>query len=256
MSTTSSRRGAQVGVLLRDWRRRRRLSQLSLALDAGVSTRHLSFVETGRSRPSEAMVLRLAERLDVPSRERNRLLMAAGYAPVHQERSLDEPDLEPVHAALRAVLDGHDPSPAIAVDRGWALVARNRAANLNVLRASLHPDGLAPRIANLRQWRAHVLGRLAREAALTGDPSLRALHRELEAYPAPDADDPGSVDLPNTDVAVPLRVRTPAGELRFLNTVTAFGTPVDIAVEEVSIETFLPADRFTVDTLRRHAAAA
>jgi transcriptional regulator with XRE-family HTH domain len=267
---TISGSGSGAGSLLRDWRRRRRLSQLELALEAGVSTRHLSFLETGRSRPSAEMVLHLAERLDVPLRERNRLLLAAGYAPVYEERSLEDPEMAPVYAALRLVLDGHDPNPALAVDRGWALVAHNRGAQLlmaglpedllapplNVLRASLHPDGLAPRIANLRQWREHVLGRLAREAMLTGDPALRTLYRELEAYPAPDADAPDPLALPSAEVAVPLRVRTPDGELRFLSTVTTFGTPADITVEELSIESFFPADRPTAEALARHAVGA
>ena len=191
---------APVGDLLRDWRQRRRLSQLDLALEAGVSTRHLSFVETGRAKPSPEMVLHLADELEVPLRERNRLLLAAGYAPVYEERALDEPEMQPVHDAIQLVLDGHDPYPAITVDRGWALVAHNRAAGLmmaglpedllappaNVLRASLHPDGLAPRIANLGQWKAHLLQRLAREAAVTGDPALRTLYAELDAYPAPE----------------------------------------------------------------------
>jgi transcriptional regulator with XRE-family HTH domain len=253
---------APVGLLLRDWRQRRRLSQLDLALEAGVSTRHLSFVETGRAKPSPEMVLHLAEELEVPLRERNRLLLAAGYAPVYEERSLDEPEMQPVHDAIQLVLDGHDPYPAITVDRGWALVAHNKAAGLmmaglpedllappaNVLRASLHPDGLAPRIANLGQWKAHLLQRLAREAAVTGDPALRTLHEELAAYPAPEHDGvPGAA----SDVVVPLRLRVPDGELRFFSTVTTFGTPVDITVEELSIESFFPADRETADFLRR-----
>jgi transcriptional regulator with XRE-family HTH domain len=250
-----------VGVLLRDWRQRRRLSQLDLALEAGVSTRHLSFVETGRARPSPEMVLHLADELEVPLRERNRLLLAAGYAPVYEERALDEPEMQPVHDAIQLVLDGHDPYPAITVDRGWALVAHNRAAGLlleglpddllappmNVLRASLHPDGLAPRIANLGQWKAHLLERLARQAAITGDPALRTLHAELAAYPAPEDEERG----PASDVVVPLRLRTDDGELRFFSTVTTFGTPADITVEELSIESFFPADRETAERLRR-----
>jgi transcriptional regulator with XRE-family HTH domain len=249
-----------VGVLLRDWRQRRRLSQLDLALEAGVSTRHLSFVETGRARPSPEMVLHLADELEVPLRERNRLLLAAGYAPVYEERALDEPEMQPVHDAIQLVLDGHDPYPAITVDRGWALVASNRAAGLlmaglpedllappmNVLRASLHPDGLAPRIANLGQWKAHLLERLARQAAITGDPALRTLHAELAAYPAPEDKPRG----PASDVVVPLRLRTGDGELRFFSTVTTFGTPADITVEELSIESFFPADRETAERLR------
>ena len=249
-----------VGPLLRDWRRRRRISQFDLALEAGVSARHLSFVETGRSRPSADMVLHLAEQLQVPLRERNRLLLAAGHAPVYEERSLDDPGMAAVRDAVQLVLDGHDPYPALAVDRGWALVAHNRGAALlmrglpedllappmNVLRASLHPDGLAPRIANLGQWRAHVLARLDRQAAVTGDPALRTLRDELAAYPATD----GGVAPPSGDVVVPLRLRVAGGELRFLSTVTTFGTPADITVEELSIEAFLPADAATAAALR------
>jgi transcriptional regulator with XRE-family HTH domain len=254
---------APIGALLRDWRRRRRLSQLDLALDTGISARHLSFVETGRSRPSAEMVLRLAGELQVPLRERNRLLLAAGYAPIYEERGLEDPGMEPVREAVRLVLDGHDPYPALAVDRGWALAAHNRGAELlmaglpddllappvNVLRASLHPEGLAPRIVNLAQWRAHLLERLGREAAVTGDPALRTLHDELAAYPAPADEHPA----PPNDVAVPLVLRAAGGELRFLSTVTTFGTPVDITVEELSIESFFPADRHTREVLRRQA---
>ena len=253
---------APVGDLLRDWRQRRRLSQLDLALEAGVSTRHLSFVETGRARPSPEMVLHLADELEVPLRERNRLLLAAGYAPVYEERALDEPEMQPVHDAVQLVLDGHDPYPAITVDRGWALVAHNRGAGLlmaglpedllappvNVLRASLHPDGLAPRIANLGQWKAHILERLAPPGAAHRRP--RAAHALRRARRLPGAGRrrrPGEV----SDVVVPLRLRIPGGELRFFSTVTTFGTPVDITVEELSIESFFPADRATADWLRR-----
>jgi len=265
----SRRQRAQVGELLREWRRRRRLSQLELALEAGVSTRHLSFVETGRSRPSPELVLHLAEQLEVPLRERNRLLLAAGYAPVFEERSLDEPEMAPVRDTVQVVLEGHHPSPAIAVDHGWALVAHNRGAALlmaglpeqllapplNVLRASLHPDGLARRIVNLRQWKDHVLGRLARQAMMTGDPALRTLYRELDAYPAPADDGPDPLAVPADEVAVPLRLRSDdGGELRFISTVTTFGTPADITVEELSIESFFPADAHTADLLHRHVA--
>ena len=253
---------APFGTLLRDWRQRRRLSQLDLALEAGVSTRHLSFVETGRAKPSAEMVLHLADELEVPLRERNRLLLAAGYAPVYEERALDEPEMQPVHDAIQLVLDGHDPYPAITVDRGWALVAHNKAAGLlmaglpddllappaNVMRASLHPDGLAPRIANLGQWKAHLMRRLAREATVTGDPALRTLYDELDAYPAPEHhEDPGAAG----DVVVPMRLLIPGGELRFFSTVTTFGTPVDITVEELSIEAFFPGNRSTAEYLRR-----
>jgi transcriptional regulator with XRE-family HTH domain len=266
MATAPAPARTGVGGLLRDWRRLRGMSQLELALEAGVSTRHLSFLETGRARPSRQMVLQLAERLQVPSPDRNRLLLAAGYAPIHDERSPDDPHMEPIRAALRVVLEGHDPNPAIVVDRGWELVAHNRAATLlldglpdellappmNFLRATLHPDGLAPSIANLRQWKEQVLGRLAREAILTGNPALRTLYQELDAYPAP----AGGPDqpLPYGDVALPLCLRTPHGELRLLSTVTTFGTPADTTVEDYFIQSFLAADRFSADTLRRRAA--
>jgi transcriptional regulator with XRE-family HTH domain len=249
-----------VGTLLRDWRQRRRLSQLDLALEAGVSARHLSFVETGRARPSREMVLHLAEQLEVPLRERNSLLLAAGFAPSYAQRALDDPELAPVRDALGLVLTGYEPHPAVAVDRGWHLVAGNRGVAVltggvapelltppvNVLRLSLHPDGMAPRIANLAQWRGHLLDRLAREAALTGDAGLVALRDELLAYP-------GGVEHVPPDagrVVVPLRIRAGEGELAFLSTVTTFGTAVDVTVAELSIEAFLPADAATAEALR------
>ena len=257
MSTT-----APVGPLLRDWRRRRRLSQLDLALEAGVSARHLSFVETGRSKPSRQMVLHLAEQLDVPLRERNALLLAAGYAPSYAERALDDPELAPVREALDLVLAGHEPYPAAVVDRRWNLLAGNRGIALltdgvapwlleppvNVLRVSLHPDGMAPRIANLAEWRGHLLDRLGREAVLTGDPEVAALFDELAGLPsrppAQDARDFGGI-------AVPLRLRTPGGaELSFLSTVSTFGTAIDITVAELSIESFFPADAATAAAVR------
>ncbi len=242
-----------VGTLLRDWRHRRRLSQLELACDAGVSSRHLSFLETGRARPSREMILRLAEHLDVPLRERNRLLLAAGFAPAYAERGLQDPQMSPVRAAIDLVLAGYDPHPALAVDRAWNLVALNRSVGVftegaapellrppvNVLRLSLHPDGMAPRIVNLAQWRAHLLHRLAREAAITADPGLADLHRELAALP-------GGIDAsPVHAIAVPLRIRHGDSELSFISTVTTFGTAVDITAAELSIEAFLPADRAT-----------
>ena len=254
---------SDVGVLLRDWRRRRRLSQLDLALEAGVSTRHLSFVETGRARPSPEMVVHLAEQLDVPLRDRNRLLLAAGYAPAYRERALDEPALEPVREALDRVLAAHEPYPAVVVDRGWNLVASNASVALllegvaahlleppaNVLRLSLHPEGVAPRIANLGEWRAHLLERLARQVALTGDAELVALHDELTTYPGP-ADPPHAR---GDEIAVPLRIRTAVGELAFVSTVATFGTAVDVTVAELSIESFFPADAQTAAALRSAA---
>jgi transcriptional regulator with XRE-family HTH domain len=247
-----------VGELLRGWRQRRRLSQLDLANDAEVSARHLSFLETGRARPSRDMLLRLAERLEVPLRERNELLLAAGFAPAYGRRALDSPDMAAVTRALDLVLGAYEPYPAVVVDRSWELVTANASVALfldgvaphlleppaNVLRLSLHPDGLAPRIGNLPQWRAHLLHRLGREAHLTGDPGLAALHRELAALP-------GGTDRSTPDgIAVPLRLRTDDGVLSFLSTVTTFGTAVDLTAAELSVEAFLPADEHTAAVLR------
>jgi transcriptional regulator with XRE-family HTH domain len=258
---------SRVGGLLRDWRRRRRLSQLDLALEAGISSRHLSFVETGRSRPSAEMVLLLAERLDVPLRDRNQLLLAAGYAPVYGQRGLDEPEMGPVRDALDAVLRGHEPYPAIVVDRHWGMVAANAALGLlvegvapelleppvNVLRASLHPDGVAPRIANLAEWRAHLLDRLGRQAVSTGDPALAALYAELSALPG-GGGPAAAVDLAAGDIAVPLRLMHDGSELAFISTVTTFGTAIDVTVAELSIESFFPADARTAEAVRAYAA--
>jgi transcriptional regulator with XRE-family HTH domain len=277
----------RVGALLRDWRRRRRLSQLELALEAGVSARHLSFVETGRSRPSAEMVLHLAEQLDVPLRDRNQLLLAAGYAPRYGERALDDPAMAPVADALQRILDGHDPYPALVADRGWNVVAGNDALSLltagvarhllapapNAMRLALHPEALAPRIVNYAQWRAHLLERLERQLVATGDERLAALRDEVTAYPAPDgaraggdasatredrARGAGDHDAAATDLAeqlaVPLRLRTPdGGELTFISTVATFGTAVDITVAELSIESFFPADAATAAWVRAHA---
>jgi transcriptional regulator with XRE-family HTH domain len=254
---------ARVGPLLREWRRRRRLSQLELALDAGVSARHLSFVETGRSRPSAEMVLHLAEQLEVPLRDRNQLLLAAGYAPEYSERPLDAPEMEPVRDALDLVLQGHEPYPAAVVDHGWNLVAGNRGITLltegvapelleppvNVLRVSLHPDGMAPRIVNLGEWRSHLLERLQRQVALTGDAELAALFDELAGYPHDSNGEPPDQD-PGAGIVVALRLRTDDGELAFFSTVTAFGTPVDITVSELAIESFFPADPLTAEAVR------
>jgi transcriptional regulator with XRE-family HTH domain len=252
-----------VGTLLRTWRQRRRLSQLDLSSEAGVSARHLSFLETGRSAPSRDMVLHLAEQLEIPLRARNELLVAAGYAPLYGERRLDAPDMSAVRAALDLVLAAYEPFPAVVVDRGWNLVAGNRGVALltdgvapglleppvNVLRLSLHPDGMAPRIRNLAQWRAHVLNRLAREARLSGDPGLAALHRELSLLPG------GTDPRPPDGIAVPLRVRAGDAELGFLSTVTTFGTAIDLTAAEVSIEAFLPADERTAAHARAAASA-
>jgi len=255
----------RVGVLLRDWRRRRHLSQLALASDAEISTRHLSFIETGRATPSRDMVLRLAERLDVPLRQRNHLLLAAGHAPVYRERPLSDPALAAARRAVEVVLAAHEPFPALAVDRHWTLVAANRALDpllvgldpslvqppVNVLRASLHPGGLAPRIANYDQWRSHLLLRLRRQVDVSADPVLAALLEELRGYPAPEGAETERA-LPGEDygaVAVPLRMRTPQGILSFVSTTTIFGTPVDITLSELALETFFPADEATAAAL-------
>ncbi|NLP59886.1 helix-turn-helix domain-containing protein [Paraburkholderia sacchari] len=253
-----------VGELLREWRLRRRMSQMLLANEADISTRHLSFVESGRSLPSREMVMHLAESLDVPLRERNALLVAAGYAPLYRERALDDPQLAAARAAVELVLRGHEPYPALAVDRHWNIVAANAslaplvgdaspallAAPVNALRLSLHPEGLAPRIVNWHAWRGHLLTRLQRQIEASADPTLVALHDELAAYPAPPHTASAGAEPVQHTIAVPLRIRTALGELSFYSTTTVFGTPVDITLSELAIEAFFPADAQTAQTLR------
>lgn len=259
-----------VGDLLREWRQRRYLSQLDLAGDTEISTRHLSFIETGRSVPSRDMILRLAERLEVPLRARNGLLMAAGYAPIFPERPLGDPALAPARRAIDHLLAAHEPFPAIAIDRHWTLVASNEAAtrlmgdvdlallapHVNVLRLSLHPAGLASRIANLAEWRAHLLARLRRQIDASADPVLSELARELSAYPVPETPESrGAGSAPDyAGVIVPLQLQTAAGTLSFLSTTTIFGTPVDITLSEIALESFFPADAATGEALRRLAS--
>ncbi len=244
--------------MLRDWRQRRRLTQLDLSLRAEVSARHLSFVETGRARPTSSMILQLAEQLDVPLRERNALLLAGGFAPAYPEHALTETPMAAISAAINAILSAHEPFPCLVVDRHWELVAANTALDgliagaapalleppVNVLRLSLHPDGMAPRIANLPQWRGHVLARLGREAEASGDPALRELLAELRAYPG------GTAAAEPSALIVPLRLRADAGELSFFSTTTVFGTPQDVTVAELAIESFYPADAATAAVLR------
>ena len=253
------------GGALKDWRQRRHLSQLALAGDVEMSTRHLSFIETGRAQPSRAMVLRLAERLEVPLRERNTMLVAAGYAPFYAARALDDPALAPARAALDLILNGHEPYPAVLVDRHWNLLAANKAAGAlmvgidpsllgppaNALRATLHPKGMAPRIENLAQWRAHLLSRLAHDLALNADPTLAALLTELREYPGGEAE----ADPQFGGVVVPLKLRTEAGVLSLFTTTTMFGTPVEVTLSELMLEAFYPADDFTAGELRKIAAA-
>jgi transcriptional regulator with XRE-family HTH domain len=255
------------GSLLQTWRRRRRLSQLDLSVEAGVSQRHLSFVESGRSSPSREMVLHLAETLAVPPRERNALLVSAGYAPILVDRGLDHPDLAAARRAVDAILKGHAPNPALAVDRHWTLVAANAAvapllAGLpddllgpapNVLRLSLHPRGLAPRIPNLRDWRAHVLARLHRQIDASGDPVLAALLEELKSYPVPtNARPPTPAASLMGGHAFALELAAPDGTvLKLITTTTVFGTAVDITLSELAIESFFPADDATAAALAR-----
>jgi transcriptional regulator with XRE-family HTH domain len=251
----------EVGGLIREWRRRRRLSQLALASEAEISQRHLSFLESGRARPSREMLLLLAEQLGVPLRERNVLLVAAGFAPHYPQRAYDDPEMAAAREAVARVLAAHEPFPALAVDRHWTMLAANRAVSplltgvapwllrppVNVLRLGLHPDGIAPRVANLPEWRAHILERLRRQAEQTADPALLALLNELRGLPG---GAPLRVDHDAGAVAVPLRLRTEAGELAFLSTTTVFGTPVDVTLSELAIEAFLPADARTAEALR------
>ena len=232
------------------------MSQLDLACDAEISTRHLSFVETGRAAPSREMVLRLAEHLDAPLRVRNQMLLAAGYAPAFPDRPLGDPGLGAVRAMLQRLLAAHEPYPALAVDRCWTFVAANAAVApltagaaahllappVNVLRLSLHPEGLAPRIENLAQWRAHLLHRLRRQIEETADRDLSALHAELMTYPAPEAPAHPSAD---DQIALPLRLRDPQGVLSFWSTTLVFGGPLDVTLSELMLETFLPADAET-----------
>ena len=254
-----------VGEHLRDWRQRRRMSQLDLACEADISTRHLSFMETGRAQPSREMVLRLAERLEVPLRERNVLLIAAGFAPVFPQRPLDDPALVGARKAVDLILKGHEPYPALAVDRGWNLVAGNRmvaplmasaaeelrTAPINVMRLTLHPRGLAPRIANLAAWRAHLLNRLRRDLEATGDKALAELLEELRGYPAPVAGRAPANEF--AGVAVPFQMTYAGDILSFYSTTTVFGTPVDVTLSELTLETFFPADERTAAAVRKIA---
>jgi transcriptional regulator with XRE-family HTH domain len=259
-----------VGGLLRIWRERRRLSQLELAGAADISARHVSFLETGRSVPSRAMLLRLAERLEVPLRERNALLLSAGYAPMYSQRRLDDPALRQARAAVDLVIAGHSPYPALAVDRHWTMVSANASVNLllagidprllqppvNVLRLSLHPDGLGPQVENYTQWRTHVLMRLRQQIAATADPILTELLAELEAYPLISKSDGDAKPGDEADyggVVVPFRLRTDFGVLSFFSTTTVFGTPLDVTLAELAIESFFPADPQTTEILNRIA---
>jgi transcriptional regulator with XRE-family HTH domain len=269
---TNNMQAQPIGNLLREWRQRRRMSQLDLAVEADISTRHLSFVETGRAQPSRDMLLHLAEQLEIPLRERNVLLTTAGYAPIFAERPLDDPMLRPARQAIDLVLAGHEPYPALAIDRHWTLVASNKTVGrllagidpallqppLNVMRLSLHPDGLAPRIVNLAEWRGHLLARLRQQIDLSADPVLVELFRELSDYPVKKvrtgmaaAD---RADRKVTEFVVPIQLMSEAGVLTFFSTTMMFGTPVDITLSELAIESFFPADVETGEILRGLAA--
>ena len=261
-----------VGDHLREWRLRRRMSQMDLALEAEISTRHLSFLETGRARPSREMVLHLAEQLEIPLRDRNVLLVAAGFAPVFPERSLEDPSMAAARRAVDVILSAHEPYPAMVIDLRWNLVAANAALGplmdgvdpdlltgaINVIRLSLHPKGLAPRIANLGEWQAHIMERLRRQAELTADPGLIALIEEIRTYPRPPAPDRRPEDYGG--VAIPFQLMMGDQLLSMFGTTTVFGTPVDITLSELTLETFFPADTATAEVLRaaheaRRAAA-
>jgi transcriptional regulator with XRE-family HTH domain len=252
---------APVGQLLRSWRERRMLTQLDLALRAEVSARHLSFVETGRSRPTSEMILRLAQQLDVPLRERNVLLLSGGYAPAFPDNRLADPPMQAVHEAIEHVLRAHEPFPAVVIDGHWDLVAANGAVPLltggaaaalleppvNVLRLSLHPEGMASRIVNLAEWRAHLLDRLNRDIESTAAPALIALREELAAYPSP----PLAAQPDTRAILVPLRLRVRDAVLSLFSTSTVFGTPRDVTLSELAIESFYPADAATAAFLRK-----
>lgn len=261
------------GPHLRYWRQMRRMSQFDLAHEAALSTRHLSCVETGRASPSREVVLRLADRLEVPLRERNQLLVAAGYAPMYRQRGLDDPTMAAARKAIDLLLKAHEPWPALAIDRHWNLVAHNAvvphllqglppellAPPVNVLRLSLHPQGLAPRIANLGPWRVHVLERLRQQVEATGDTTLQALRDELAAMDVPPGTEPVSHDVLGEalgGMVVPLQMHSPAGLLSFISTTTVFGTPVDVTLQEFALETLLPADAQTAAAMQALAAGA
>jgi transcriptional regulator with XRE-family HTH domain len=260
----SRSRPVHIGDHLREWRQRRHLSQLDLAVDAEISARHLSFVETGRAAPSREMVLKLAERLAVPLRERNVLLVAAGFAPAYQQRSLDDPALTSARAAIDLVLKAHEPNPALAYDRHWNLVSANRMVMpllkdvpprllgqpVNIMRLAFHPEALAARTVNLAEWCGHLLERVHRQCEATADPELIRLYEELKAYPIPARAMPLAAD----NVALPFKLRHDGQVLSFLSTTMVFGTPVDITLSELALETFFPADTQTANAMRAMAA--
>jgi transcriptional regulator with XRE-family HTH domain len=244
------------GRLLREWRRRRNVSQFQLAAGSAVSARHLSFIETGRARPSREMVLHLADRLEMPLRDRNRLLLAAGFAPAYGERSLDDEEMTPVREALERFLAAHEPYPALVLDRHWNLVLANAAVAplvediapalleppANALRATLHPEGMAPRILNFDEWSGHLVHRLRREIAPTGDEELEALLDEVLTYPGVRDQPPPADAAAAAEIVLPLQIRYGSDRLSFFSTLTTFGTAADVTLAELSVEAFYPAD--------------
>jgi transcriptional regulator with XRE-family HTH domain len=253
-----------VGGLLKTWRERRRKSQLDLALDAEISTRHLSFVETGRAKPSREMILLLAENLEIPLRERNKILVTAGFAPVYSEKSFDDVSFETARQAIELILKAHEPFPALAVDRHWNMVAANKTVPLmldgvapellappvNVLRLSLHPNGLAPRIVNSEEWREHLIARLKKQTEDTADSGLEELLRELKSY-KPAASRREKSLKTEAGIIIPLKIESRFGTLSFVSTTTVFGTPVDVTVSEIALETFFPADDATREVFNK-----
>ncbi|WP_406505093.1 helix-turn-helix domain-containing protein [Streptomyces sp. NBC_00212] len=255
-----------VGAMLRGWREQRRISQLELALRAESSARHISFIETGRSRPSEEMILRLSEHLDVPVRERNALLLAAGYAPHYAQTPLDDPSMSSLREGMERLLQAYDPYPALMVDATYTVLAANRgmemllegvaghllAPPVNAMRLTLHPEGLAPRIRNLPQWRGHLLEQMERQIALLRSDTLRVLYDEVAAHPVPAGrEEPGDAGAgPVFPFALPLRIEHAGTVLSFISTIATFNTPMDVTVSELAIETFLPADPETAKYLQ------
>ncbi|MEW2403099.1 helix-turn-helix transcriptional regulator [Streptomyces sp. NPDC046862] len=262
--------GKGIGPLLRGWREVRKVSQLDLALRAGSSARHISFIETGRSRPSEEMVLRLAEHLEVPVRERNGLLLAAGYAPRYSETPLDDPSMDALRQGMERLIQCYEPYPALIVDATYDVLAANRGMAmflegvpaslltppLNAIRLTLHPEGLAPRIRNLRVWRGHLLDQMTRQIALHRSDALRELYEEVTAYPVPDPD-PGEHaggDVSPAHFALPMRIEHDGQVLSFVSSISTFNTPMDVTVAELAIETLLPADPATAKYLHSQAS--
>ncbi|MGY0019769.1 helix-turn-helix domain-containing protein [Streptomyces sp. cg35] len=267
MTTAARKNPSEVGRLLRGWREQRRVSQLELALRADSSARHISFVETGRSRPSEELVLRLAEHLDVPMRERNALLLAAGYAPRFTQTPLDDPSMGALREGLERLLRGYEPYPALIVDATYTVVSANQGLAallaslpeellvppLNAMRLTLHPRGLAPRIRNLREWRGHLLAQMERQIALARSEALRELYEEVAAYPVPPDAGGAEPAEPVPYFALPMVIEHDGHVLSFVSSISTFNTPMDVTVAELAIETLLPADPATAKYLRSGA---